>query len=205
MTARFDRKEIKTEAAPGVAVVDLCYEFTNTGEIPLVVQEFSQSCGCMQGAWDGVPVEPGARGRISAKFLTKGLRGTVRKSLHVQFVEVGVVELVAEVRIPEALVYSAQTLRWSIGEALTSKQVDIAVNPKTPVRVLSVAGNDPAFSCELLTVEDARGYRIVITPRDTGTARVCVLQVRTDSKDPRDALHGLFALVEKTKPEGGSR
>ena len=203
MAARFDRKEIKTEALPGIAVVDLCYEFTNTGDIPLVVQEFSQSCGCMQGAWDGVPVEPGARGRISAKFLTKGLRGTVRKSLHVKFVEVGVVELVAEVRIPEALVYSAQTLRWTIGEALKSKQVDIAVNPKTPVRVLSVSRNDSAFSCELLTVKDASAYRIVVTPRDTGTARVCVLQVRTDSKDPRDALHGLFALVENAKPEGG--
>ena len=205
MAARFDRKEIKTEALPGIAVVDLCYEFTNTGDIPLVVQEFSQSCGCMQGAWDGVPVEPGARGKISAKFLTKGLRGTVRKSLHVKFVEVGVVELVAEVKISEALVYSAQTLRWVTGEEPRSQQVDIAVNPKTPVRVLSVSGNDPTFACELQTIEDACAYKIIITPSDTKTERICILQVRTDSKDPRDALHGLFALVGKTKPEGGSR
>ena len=58
-------------------------------------------------------------------------------------------------------------------------------------------------SCELLAGGDARTWRIVITPRDTASARVCVLQVRTDSKDPRDALHGLFALVEKTGREGG--
>ncbi|MCF7731459.1 MAG: DUF1573 domain-containing protein, partial [Akkermansiaceae bacterium] len=179
-------------AEPGEAVVELCFEFTNTGEIPLAVEGFSQSCGCMKGEWDGVPVAPGARGRITAKLVTKGLRGTVRKSLHVKFVEAGVVELVGEVRIPEALTYSAQSLRWRIGEASVAKQVDIEVTSKAPARVLSVSANDPAFACELQTVEDGCRYRIVVTPRDTATARVCIMQVRTDSKDPRDALHGLF-------------
>ena len=202
VTARFDSREIKAEAEPGAAVVELCYEFTNTGDMPLAVEEFSHSCGCMQGAWDGVPVEPGARGKITARLLTKGLRGTVRKALHVKFFEAGVVELIGEVRIPEALVYSAQTLRWTVGGEPQPKRVDIRVNPKTPVRVLSVVANDPAFSCELLSGTEAGTYQIVITPRDTATARICVLQVRTDSKDPRDALHGLFALVENSGPKG---
>jgi len=202
-SAKFDTREIRTGVEPGVEVVDLCYEFTNTGEIPLVVEEFLNSCGCMQGGWDGVPVAPGARGKITAKFLTKGLRGTVRKSLHVSFVEGGAVELVAEVRIAEALTYSAQTLRWSIGEALRSQQVDIVISSKAAVRVLSVSGNSPAFGCELVTVDEGRAYRIIVTPRDTAAEDVCVLQVRTDSKDPRDAVHGLFALVERPKPQGG--
>ena len=199
--ARFDSREIKIEAAPGAAVVDLCYEFTNTGEIPLVVEEFSHSCGCMQGASDGVAVQPGARGKITARFLTKGLRGTVRKSVRVKFVEAGAVDLIGEVRIPELLVYSAQTLRWVVGEAPRPQRVDIVINPVSPLRVLSVSANDPAFACELQTLEEARSYRITITPRDTASVRICVLQVRTDSKDPRDALHGLFALVEKPKAE----
>lgn len=146
---RFDRQEIRTSAEPGVGVVDLCYEFTNTGELPLVVEEFAHSCGCMRGAWDGVPVQPGARGKINAKFLTNGLRGTIRKSLHVKFVEAGVVELIGQVIIPEALTYSAQTLRWVIGETARSKQVDIAISSRVPLRVLSVCGNDPAFACDL--------------------------------------------------------
>lgn len=199
--AKFDTREIKTTAEPGV--VELRYEFTNTGEIPLVVEGFSQSCGCMKGEWDGVPVAPGARGSITARLLTRGLRGKVRKSLHVKFVASGEVELIGEVLIPEVLAYSAQTLRWKVGGEPLSKQVDIVANLKTSVKVLSVSANDPAFSCELLAGGDARTWRIVITPRDTNTARVCVLQVRTDSKDPRDALHGLFALVEKTGREGG--
>ena len=49
-TAKFDTREIKTAAEPGSDVVELCYEFTNTSEIPLVVEEFSHGCGCIQGA-----------------------------------------------------------------------------------------------------------------------------------------------------------
>lgn len=201
-TAKFDTREIRTAAEPGVEVVDLCYEFTNTGEIPLVVEEFSHSCGCMQAAWDGVAVAPGARGKITARFLTRGLRGVVRKSVHVKFVEAGLVELIGEVTIPEALEYSVQSLRWSLGEAPSAKQVDIKVASKAPVRVLSVSANDPSFACELQCLEEGRSYRIVITPRDTETLHICILQVRTDSKDPRDALHGLFASVVNSKPEG---
>ncbi len=203
LKAEFDSREIKTTAEAGADVVEFCFGFTNTGEVPLAVEGFSQSCGCMKGEWDGVPVAPGAKGRITAKLLTKGLRGNVRKSLHVKFFEGGSVELVGEVEIPEALTYSAQTLRWSIGDALESKQVDIEVMSKAPLRVLSVVANDPAFACELQSIGEAR-YRIVITPRDTTAERICVLQVRTDSKDPRDALKGLFALVEKPKLKGGA-
>jgi hypothetical protein len=32
----------------------------------------------MKGEWDGIPVQPGAKGKINAKLLTKGLRGKVR-------------------------------------------------------------------------------------------------------------------------------
>jgi len=203
VTAKFDKVEIKTTSQPGVGVVDLCYEFTNTGDFPLAVEGFTQSCGCMAGEWDGVPVNPGSTGKIIAKFLTQGLRGTVSKHLGVKFVASGSIELAAEVTIPDALIYSAQTLHWTIGEVAKPQHVDIAIGAKSFLRVLSVSANDPTFSCELITIKESENYRVVITPNDTLTERVCVLQVRTDSKDPRDALHGLFALVEKPKAEGG--
>ena len=186
-------------------VVELQYEFTNTGEIPLVVEEFTHSCSCMQGGWDGVPVAPGSRGKITAKLLTISLRGTVRKALRVKFIEGGVVELVGEVTIPEALAYSETTLRWRTGEAAQPKHVDIVVHSKAPVRVLSVAPNDSSFFCKLETVADGRAYKITIAPDSTATERMCVMQVRTDAKDPRDALQGLFAVVEKPATGGAAR
>ncbi len=209
--AVFEAREIKTTVEPGVTVVDLFYEFKNTGDFPLAVEAFSHSCGCMTGEWEGKPIDPGATGKITAKFLTAGLRGKVRKSLRVRFLDLGTVELVAEVTIPEAITYSAQTLRWGLGAATQTQQVDIATHTKSPLHVLSVSGNDPAFTSTLETLEDGKRYRVVITPRDTKTERVCVLQVRTDAKDSRDALQGLFAMVEKSAaiapatPKGGGQ
>jgi len=178
-------------------VVELCYEFTNTGDFPVAVEEFLHTCGCMIGTLEGKTVEPGATGKIRAKFLTAGLRGTVRKSLRVRFFEMGTVELVAEVTIPETLTYSARTLRWSIGDECVARDVDITVNSKKPVRVLSVNNGDPAFTATLATLEEGRRYRVTLTPRDTTSERVGVFQIRTDATDARDALQGLFALVEK--------
>lgn len=198
--AAFTSKILKTAVEPGVAVVELTYEFKNTGELPLVVEQFSRNCGCMIGEWDGVPVEPGAAGRIKAKFLTKGLRGVIRKSLHVKFVECGTVELVAEVTIPEAITWSAPTLRWETGGAAQAGEVEIVVRSAAPINVLSATVNDSGFSTSLRTLENGRHYRLTVTPRDTATARVGVVQVRTDSKDPHDALHTFFARVEKAAP-----
>ncbi len=202
LPAKFETREIKATTEAGVAVVDLCYEFTNTGEIPLAVEEFIHSCGCMLGEWNGVPVKPGEKGRITARFLTKGLRGTVRKSLRVKFLEAGTVELTGEVTIPETLTYSAQTLRWGIGAACTPREVDVTVHSKKPVRVLSVECGDGTFTSGLATLEEGRRYRVTITPRDTATERIGIFQVRTDAADPRDALQGLFAIIEQPAMKG---
>jgi hypothetical protein len=158
----------------------------------------------MTGEWDGKPVEPGATGRIKARFLTAGLRGKIRKTLKVRFLELGTVELAGEVTIPETLTYSAQTLRWNVGEASSPKQVDIKIHSTKPVKVLSVNNTDPAFTTSLTTVKEGRGYRITVTPRDTLADRVGVFQVRTDASDPRDAIQGLFAVIEKPVVASGS-
>ena len=96
----FISRTVKSTVECGVGEVDLTYDFANKSDLPLVVEDFTVSCGCMLGTWDGHPVEPGASGRIKAKFLTKGLRGTITKSLLVRFVGFGAVELSAEVTIP---------------------------------------------------------------------------------------------------------
>lgn len=203
---RFSSREAKVTVEPGIQVVDLNYEFTNTTDMPVAVESFLQSCGCMSGEWDGKPVDPGAKGIIKAKLVTTGLRGKVRKSLHVKFLELGTVELTGEVTIPDAITYSAQTLRWTQGEASTPKHVDIEVHSVKPIKILSVSNTDPAFATRLETIKEGRSYRVIVTPRDTTSDKVGVFQVRTDAADSRDALQGLFAVIEKpamtSDPEG---
>ena len=195
----FASRRLEVELKPGDWQAELRFEFTNHTGVPLAVEGFSQSCGCLSGQWDGTPVDPGQTGNITAKFLTQGQRGTVTKSLLVKFVGFETIELSATVTIPESMTFSARTLRWSKGAKAEARTIDIAVNTRKPVRVLSIKG-DSAFDTELVTLEDGRRYRIAVTPKNTDAERVGIFQVRTDAPDPRDALHGVFAMIEPIPP-----
>ena len=48
--------------------VTVTYNFTNTGDKPLVLSNVSTSCGCMTADWTKSPVEPGASGIIKVTF-----------------------------------------------------------------------------------------------------------------------------------------
>lgn len=53
-------------------MVNHTYEFTNTGEVPLVIKNASASCGCTVPEWPKEPIAPGGTGKIEVKFDTKG-------------------------------------------------------------------------------------------------------------------------------------
>lgn len=49
-------------------VVEYTYEFTNTGEVPLVISGVQGSCGCTVPDWTKEPVPVGGKGFVKAKF-----------------------------------------------------------------------------------------------------------------------------------------
>ncbi|MDR2854051.1 MAG: DUF1573 domain-containing protein [Prevotellaceae bacterium] len=44
------------------------FEFTNTGNTPLVVSNAKPSCGCTVSNWTKTPVEPGKTGTVTATY-----------------------------------------------------------------------------------------------------------------------------------------
>lgn len=58
------------------------FEFTNTGNAPLVISKVNSSCGCTVPSWTNTPVAPGATGRIEVKYDTKRV-GPIRKTITV--------------------------------------------------------------------------------------------------------------------------
>ena len=52
--------------------VTYSFEFTNTGNTPLIVQDVAASCGCTTPGWTKEPVAPGARGYVKATFTPSG-------------------------------------------------------------------------------------------------------------------------------------
>lgn len=54
------------------AVIKHEFKFTNTGKVPLVIQNAHSTCGCTIPDWPKDLVEPGKTGVIKVEFNTKG-------------------------------------------------------------------------------------------------------------------------------------
>ena len=67
-----------TKGSDGVRV----FEFTNTGNIPLVITDVTSSCGCTIPEKPEGPIAPGESGQIKVKYNT-ALVGPIRKTITV--------------------------------------------------------------------------------------------------------------------------
>ena len=76
-TETVDYGEI-AKGADGVRV----FEFTNTGNAPLIISKVSSSCGCTIPKKPEAPILPGKTGEISVKYDTNRV-GPIRKAITV--------------------------------------------------------------------------------------------------------------------------
>lgn len=60
-------------------VVTHVYNFTNTGKVPLVINNARSTCGCTVPQWPKDPIAPGDKGQIEVKFNTKNKRNKQNK------------------------------------------------------------------------------------------------------------------------------
>lgn len=56
------------------------FEFTNTGNAPLILSDVKGSCSCTVPEWPKEPIAPGAKGKITVKYNTKNA-GPINKSV----------------------------------------------------------------------------------------------------------------------------
>lgn len=58
------------------------FEFTNTGDTPLIIKDVKSSCGCTVPSWPKEPIAPGKSGKIEVKYNMNP--GPIRKTITVQ-------------------------------------------------------------------------------------------------------------------------
>lgn len=59
--------------------VTYIYNFTNTGDKPLVINNVRSSCGCTVPAYSNEPISPGEEGFIKVTFNSSGKQGSQYK------------------------------------------------------------------------------------------------------------------------------
>lgn len=65
-------------------IVEHTFEFTNSGEVPLIIENASASCGCTVPDWPKEPIAPGESGKINVKFDSKGKPGVQNKQVTIR-------------------------------------------------------------------------------------------------------------------------
>jgi hypothetical protein len=57
------------------------FQFTNNGDVPLVIKSARGSCGCTVPDWPKEPIAPGKTGEIKVQFNSSGKPGTQSKTV----------------------------------------------------------------------------------------------------------------------------
>jgi hypothetical protein len=199
IASAFASTVVRINVQPGGQEVPVSWTYTNRFDIPLMVERFEESCGCLSGVADKEAVAPGESGKIHAIFAPGGYRGKVRKSLHVRFAGFDMpVELVAEATIPSHVELSQRELVWKAGESLEAKTIDITSGTGAAFTITSLPGvPENQFTITSETLAAGTSYRLSIVPTAAATGQHC-LQIRTDSPDPRDRVNAIFLYVEAT-------
>ncbi|MEZ0483711.1 DUF1573 domain-containing protein [Fibrella aquatica] len=63
--------------------VEYLYKFVNKGELPLVINNITASCGCTTPDWPRDPVAPGEESAVRVRFNSRGKQGEQRKTVTV--------------------------------------------------------------------------------------------------------------------------
>ncbi len=60
------------------------FEFTNTGDAPLLIISVTASCGCTKPKYSQEPVRPGKKGKISVTYMPQNRPGEFNKTIKVR-------------------------------------------------------------------------------------------------------------------------
>ena len=71
---------IKEEGGP----VSCYFEFTNTGDKPLLIIDATASCGCTRPEYPTKPIKPGKKGKIKVTYSPIGRPGAFKKTVKVK-------------------------------------------------------------------------------------------------------------------------
>jgi hypothetical protein len=79
----WDKTQLDFGKIPEGQKLDIAYDFTNSGNAPLVIKRVEPGCGCTVAETPTAPVAPGKKGSIKASFDSNGRAGVQHKSIYV--------------------------------------------------------------------------------------------------------------------------
>lgn len=194
-------KELTVKPEERRVTVD--FEFENKSNQAVTISKYDSSCSCVSVQVKGGKLHyaSGEKGMIRGVFDMGNLSGTVEKAIQVWLKGDGEVEpsiaLTVRIEIPVLVEISPKTLRWDIGAVPDSKVIEITMNHDQPITVKSATCSNENFLTVLKVVEEGKKYQLVVTPQQTGTPGIGVINISTDCEVARQATQRAFTVIRK--------
>ena len=166
------------------------FEFTNTGNAPLIIQRVNASCGCTTPEWTRTPIEPGEKGRVTASYNPIGRPGAFSKAIYVYSNASNEMErlTISGNVIPKARTAKASNASAnfpiSIGSlGLNSKSVQLGNVAKGDIQSRDIAIRNNSASPLVVSLSDVPSYlEVKATPATLQPNQEGVISFKLDSK-----------------------
>ncbi|MGD2036078.1 MAG: DUF1573 domain-containing protein [Bacteroidales bacterium] len=154
------------------------FTFSNTGDLPLVVNNVRTTCGCTVPKWSSEPVLPGKQGSLTVEFDPENRQGLFHKTVQLQSSAINssmFVTITGSVVPP----LNKERLEYRVGElSVKSRHINFGYifKGKTAMQTLTIANNtDKPMSVEIDDVPEhliAYIYPSVLQPGEYGQIEI---------------------------------
>ena len=156
------------------------FPFINIGTTPVTIKAIKPACGCTVAASDKTTYKPGEKGIIKATYTISGSTGYQEKQIAVSTIESpdAIKILTIKAYIPSLVMFTPKELRWTVGDAVGSKIVNLNLTSNTRVKILGIDCTTDQVIVKLHTLKEDQSYTIEISPLTTDAPLVGMVMIK---------------------------
>ncbi len=205
----FDAELVEVEAAADAKDAQIDFKFTNKGDKPVFISHIDPDCDCLEIMAKGgttlpdkrIRFRPGEEGVIRSQFKIGNKKGQIDQKVMIWLTgdpkHKPSIQLTARINVPQIINMAPRTIKWVTGEEAKPKAIEVVMNHPQPIHITETKSSSTNFTIELVTVEKGKRYTLNVTPKDTSSPGIGVIQVMTDSPVEIQSREQVFAMVHR--------
>lgn len=206
---KFETPVIDAEATLDATTLVREFKFTNAGTKPIKITQADAGCSCLavEVAAGKFTYAPGESGTLRATFEIGNFQGTVEKPILIWLEgdreDKPSANVTLRVHIPVIIALEPKTLKWEQGGPTEMKSMDIKMDYKKPIKIISVTTSNENFTAKMVTIEEGKHYKVEVTPRGTTAGGFTIVRIETDTDVEKQRVQQGFAVITsppKPKP-----
>jgi hypothetical protein len=188
-------REFKATAGDQEVVAE--FHFTNAGTAPVSIVGIQTSCDCTAATSSTSTIAPGASGHVKAVFTIGDRIGRQEKTIEVSTSDQPApTVLVLRVNVAEVVTANPRVLIWKLQQPAAEKIVVFRATGDHRLETISPVPDTKGFSCRLQSNEDAREFKLHVTPLSTSAPAAVIIRLTAQVEGRPPTALAVYAVVK---------